>query len=147
MESTSTLPITPYYSHVGMPPTATINSQSKSRTEEITVSTLSGTIGRTELMLLMNSMADQIKTVIETSFAVIQPQSRLVQCLDERDKRLKQELQSMLDNKVAEIVAVAKHSPKTETIGEIKDDEGISSELRDIADATLNLMDDIPKKL
>ena len=68
-------------------------------------------------MLLMNSMADQIKTVIETSFAVIQPQSRLVQCLDERDKRLKQELQSMLDNKVAEIVAVAKHSPKTKTIG------------------------------
>eukprot|EP00956_Cyclotella_meneghiniana_P037055 scaffold134078_cov60-Cyclotella_meneghiniana.AAC.2 len=56
---------TPYYSHAGMPPTATINAQSKSRTEEITVSTLSGTIGRTELMLLMNSMADQIKTVIE----------------------------------------------------------------------------------
>ena len=74
---------TPYYSHVGMPQTATLNPQSKSSTEEITVSTLSGTIGKTELMLLMNSIADQIKTVIETSFAVIQPQSRLVQCLDE----------------------------------------------------------------
>eukprot|EP00956_Cyclotella_meneghiniana_P034244 scaffold102765_cov58-Cyclotella_meneghiniana.AAC.1 len=83
----------PYYNQMGGLPTATLNAQSKSSTEEITVSTLSGTIGKTELMLLMNSMADQIKSVIETSFAVIQPQSRLVQCLDERDKRLEQKLQ------------------------------------------------------
>eukprot|EP00956_Cyclotella_meneghiniana_P001866 scaffold2041_cov37-Cyclotella_meneghiniana.AAC.7 len=63
----------PFYRHVGMPPTAPPNLQSKSSTGEITVSTLSGTIGKTELMLLMNSMADQIKPVIETSFGVIQP--------------------------------------------------------------------------
>eukprot|EP00956_Cyclotella_meneghiniana_P010819 scaffold15122_cov41-Cyclotella_meneghiniana.AAC.3 len=137
----------PYYSQVGGLPTATLNAKSKSSTEEITVSTLSGTIGKTELMLLMNSIADQIKTVIETSFAVIQPQSRLVQCLDERDKRLKQELQSMLDNKVAEIVAVAKHTPKSTRIGEMKDDEDIPTDLKDIANATLNLMDDTQKAL
>eukprot|EP00956_Cyclotella_meneghiniana_P019751 scaffold34270_cov26-Cyclotella_meneghiniana.AAC.1 len=138
---------TAYYNHIGMPPTATLNTQSKSSTEEITVSTFSGTIGKTELMLLMNNIADQIKTVIETSFAVIQPQSRLVQCLNERDKRLKQELQNMLDNKVAEIVAVAKHTPKITRIGETKDDEDIPTDLKDIANATLNLMDDTQKAL
>eukprot|EP00956_Cyclotella_meneghiniana_P031089 scaffold80644_cov23-Cyclotella_meneghiniana.AAC.2 len=117
-----------------MPQTATLNPQSKSSTEEIIVSNLSGTIGKTELMLLMNSMADQIKTVIETSFAVIQPQSRL-------------ELQCKLDNKVAEMVAVAKHTPKTMITDDMKDDEGIPIELRDMADATLNLMDDAQKAL
>eukprot|EP00956_Cyclotella_meneghiniana_P037054 scaffold134078_cov60-Cyclotella_meneghiniana.AAC.1 len=53
----------------------------------------------------------------------------------------------MLDNKVAEIVAVAKQPLETKTIGELKDDKGISSELRDMADATLNLMDDTQKAL
>eukprot|EP00956_Cyclotella_meneghiniana_P034266 scaffold102938_cov24-Cyclotella_meneghiniana.AAC.1 len=138
---------TPYYSQVGMPQLASINTQSKSSTEEITVSTLSGTIGRTELMLLMNSISDQIKTIIETSFAVIQPQSRLVQCLNERDKRLEEKLQCMIDNKIAEIVAVSKHTPKTMTIDDTKDDEDIPRELRNIADETLNLMEDAQKAL
>eukprot|EP00956_Cyclotella_meneghiniana_P020003 scaffold34834_cov63-Cyclotella_meneghiniana.AAC.3 len=138
---------TPYYSHVGMPQLASMNPQSKSSTEEITVSTLSGTIGRTELMLLMNSISDQIKTVLETSFAVIQPQSRLVQCLNERDKRLEEKLQCMIDNKIAEIVAVSKHTPKTMITDNTKDDEDIPIELRNMADETLNLMDDAQKAL
>eukprot|EP00956_Cyclotella_meneghiniana_P014461 scaffold21576_cov38-Cyclotella_meneghiniana.AAC.1 len=137
----------PYYNQMGGLPTATLNAQSKSSTEEITVSTLSGTIGKTELMLLMNSMADQIKSVIETSFAVIQPQSRLVQCLDERDKRLEQKLHCMLDNKVAEIVAAAKHTPKSMKTCVMKDDEGIPTDLRDMAKETLSLMDNTQKAL
>ena len=137
----------PYYNHMGGLPTAALNAQSKSSTEEITVSTLSGTIGKTELMLLMNSMADQIKSVIETSFAVIQPQSRLVQCLDERDKRLEQKLQCMLDKKVAEIVAATTHTPKSTKTYEMKDDEGIPTDLRDMAKETLNLMDNTQKAL
>eukprot|EP00956_Cyclotella_meneghiniana_P031969 scaffold85834_cov44-Cyclotella_meneghiniana.AAC.10 len=128
-----------------MPPTAPPNLQSKSSTEEITVSTLSGTIHKTELMLLMNSMADQIKTVIETSFGVIQPQSRLVACLDERDKRLKSELQSMLDKKMDEIVAAMKQLPKATT--DINNEEGIPTDLKKVAEETLNLIDDAQKAL
>eukprot|EP00956_Cyclotella_meneghiniana_P013401 scaffold19352_cov23-Cyclotella_meneghiniana.AAC.1 len=53
----------------------------------------------------------------------------------------------MLDNKVAEIVAFAKHTPKITRIGEMKDDEDIPTDLKDIANATLNLMDDTQKAL
>ena len=93
----------------------------------------------------MNSMADQIKTVIETSFGVIQPQSRLVACLDERDKRLKSELQSMLDKKMDEIVAAMKQLPKATT--DINNEEGIPTDLKKVAEETLNLIDDAQKAL
>ena len=93
----------------------------------------------------MNSMADQIKNVIETSFGVIQPQSRLVACLDERDKRLKSELQSMLDNKMDEIVAAAKQLPKATT--DINNKGGIPTDLKKVAEETVNLIDDAQKAL
>eukprot|EP00956_Cyclotella_meneghiniana_P023641 scaffold46458_cov22-Cyclotella_meneghiniana.AAC.1 len=65
----------------------------------------------------------------------------------ERDKRLEEKLQCMIDNKIAEIVAVSKHTPKTMTTDDTKDDEDIPKELRNIADETLNLMDDAQKAL
>ena len=100
--------------------------------EEVTISTVTGSIGKTELSQVVNSIMAQVKASMETSMGMIHPESRFVQCLNERDNRLKAELDErdkQLKNYIASMLQ--NMQPQTQKTTEVHTDEkGVSTEIK-----------------
>eukprot|EP00956_Cyclotella_meneghiniana_P008010 scaffold10676_cov49-Cyclotella_meneghiniana.AAC.1 len=118
--------------------------------EEITISTVTGSIGKTELSQVVNGIMAQVKASMETSMGIIHPESRFVQCLNERDSRLKAELDER-DKQLRTYIAQMLQDVKPQTqraLTEIDTDEkGVSTEIKDKTKQAMATMDEAHKAI
>ena len=112
--------------------------------EQITISTVTGSIGKTELSQIVNNIMAQVKATMETSMGMIHPESRFVQCLNERDTRLKAELDER-DKQMRNYIAQMLQDEKLQTqqiLTEVDTDEkGVSTEIKDTMKQAMATMD------
>ena len=100
--------------------------------EEVTISTVTGSIGKTELTYVVNNIMAQVKASMETSMGMIHPESRFVKCLNERDNRLKADLDERDKNLKNYFASLLQNvHQQTQITAEIQTDEkGVSTEIR-----------------
>eukprot|EP00956_Cyclotella_meneghiniana_P035676 scaffold116951_cov42-Cyclotella_meneghiniana.AAC.4 len=117
--------------------------------EEVTISTVTGSIGKTELSQVVNSIMAQVKASMETSMGMIHPESRFVKCLNERDSRLKADLDER-DKHLKNYMASLLQNLQTQTqkTTEVQTDEkGISTEIKVKTKQTMATLDEAHKAI
>eukprot|EP00956_Cyclotella_meneghiniana_P042730 scaffold249307_cov47-Cyclotella_meneghiniana.AAC.2 len=118
--------------------------------EEITISTVTGSIGRTELSQVVNGIMAQVKASMETPMGMIHPESRFVQCLNERDNRLKNELDERdkkLRDYITQVLQNVKPQPQQTPTEVDTDEKGISTEIKDRTKQAMATMEEAHKAI
>ena len=122
-----------------------------------------GTIAKSELTQIINSVMQQVRAEMDRAFSVLDPHSRLLACLDDRDNRLQQELKdrestlyekllkdigAMLENKSNDTKSNDETpSPKANIENSAGTGEGISTEVKEVAKSAMEELDGAQKAL
>lgn len=137
---------------------------SRGKYEDITLSTISmGTIAKSELTQIINCVMQHVRAEMDRAFSVLDPSSRLLACLDDRDNRLQQDLENreskMYEKLLTDIGAMLENkstdtkrsedtaSPETTKNNTAETGEGVSTEIKAVAQIAIEELDDAQKAL